>query len=114
MSDLLLINRDLPGTDDEERIITDAQLAAQNIAETLLVPLGSLPYNRAGGSRFASWRNATVSVDEVLLEIERVAREIPEVLPQTVRASYDARTTAYSLSFTAFGESVTIRLGGSR
>ena len=99
VSDLLLVDRDLPPAGETWRQTGGAQLAAQNIIEAIGTPYGSLPWDREAGSYLSQWQNSVIVPSQIVDELERVALTIEHVQPESVEASYDAPTDTYSLSF---------------
>ena len=99
MPDVLLVDRDLPAVTADEYQIDGAQLAAQDIIETINTPIGSLPWDTGWGSEFPGYLNSNRTSAVIVAEMERVAVEHPGVLAQTVRATYYPAAREYYLVF---------------
>ena len=100
MPDVLLIDRDLPVATAGEYQIDGAQLAAQDIIETIHTTIGSLPWDTGWGSEFPGYLNSNRDPAVIVAEMERVAAEHPGVLAQTVRAVHYPAVREYYLVFT--------------
>lgn len=89
-------------TDDLAQIDGPA-LVAQDIAEAVATPLGSLPWDPSAGSEIPRWLNSPHPRDaEVLAELRRVASKDPRVDVRTIAARSD-REGEYILSFRPLG-----------
>ena len=99
MPDVLLIDRDLPAATADEYQIDGAQLAAQDVIETINTSIGSLPWDTDWGSEFPGYLNSNRDPAVIVAELERVAAEHPGVLAQTVRATYFPVPREYYLVF---------------
>ena len=90
MSDLRLDgDRDLAlnGAGDDVLTIDGADLVAQDVAEALATPLGSLPWDPDAGSDLHQWLLLeTVEAAAIIAELERVATADPRVDAATVTA----------------------------
>ena len=96
----LLVARDFPSLDGSGWLDVDGgQEAAQNIREALLIPLGSLPWDRSAGSEFPRFLNNTPPSDVIIAEIRRVAIGTPDVIASTVHVRYVAATGQFLLTF---------------
>ena len=77
-------------------------LVAQDVAEELAIPRGSLPWDRTAGSDLLLWLNDRSPRDyEVEGELRRVALRDPRVDAATVSAARDG--DGYLLRFRALG-----------
>ena len=82
--------------------ISGPALVAQDVAEELAIPRGSLPWDRTAGSDLLLWLNDRSPRDyEVEGELRRVALRDPRVDAATVSASRDGG--GYLLRFRALG-----------
>lgn len=100
MADVKLAVRDFPAPGEDWDTVSGAPNEAQTIAEAILTPLGSLPWDRRGGSLLPTWRNSLVTPEEIIAELERVAAGVRDVIASTVHATYDATRDRYRLTFT--------------
>lgn len=82
--------------------ISGPELVAQDLAEELSIPRGSLPWDREAGSDLLFWLNDRSPRDyEVEGELRRVALRDPRVDAATVTAARDG--AGYALRFRAAG-----------
>ena len=82
--------------------VSGAALVAQDVAEELSIPRGSLPWDRKAGSDLLFWLNDRSPRDyEVEGELRRVALRDPRVDAATVTAARDG--AGYALRFRAVG-----------
>ena len=110
MSEILLDQRDFPAGSGE--LIRGAQETAQNVAEALAIPYGSLPWGRppvvpreqTAGSHLWSMLNDQRDPLEIIAEVRRVIRSVRSVLPSSARCRYDAPRNRYMASFVPVGE----------
>ena len=85
-------------------------LVAQDIAEEVVTPRGSLPWDTAAGSDLLQWLNSPWPRDaEVLAELRRVAARDPRVDVRAIAARRD-REGGYTLSFRPLGAIDTVDL----
>ena len=85
-------------------------LVAQDIAEEVVTPRGSLPWDTAAGSDLLQWLNSPWPRDaEVLAELRRVAARDPRVDVRTIAARSD-REGEYTLSFRPLGAAAVVDL----
>lgn len=100
-------------TDDLAQIDGPA-LVAQDIAEAVATPLGSLPWDPSAGSEIPRWLNSPHPRDaEVLAELRRVAAKDPRVDVRTIAARSD-REGGYILSFRPLAATNAVDLSFSR
>lgn len=100
-------------TDDLAQIDGPA-LIAQDIAEAVATPLGSLPWDPSAGSEIPRWLNSPHPRDaEVLAELRRVASKDPRVDVRTIAARSD-REGGYILSFRPLAATNAVDLSFSR
>ena len=91
-------------------LIDGPALVAQDVAEEVVTPLGSLPWSPAAGSNLLQWLNSPWPRDaEVLAELRRVAARDPRVDVRTIAARRDWEG-GYTLSFRPLGGGVTVDL----
>lgn len=82
--------------------LSGPELVAQDLAEELSIPRGSLPWDREAGSDLLFWLNDRSPRDyEVEGELRRVALRDPRVDAATVTAARDG--AGYALHFRAVG-----------
>ncbi len=82
--------------------LSGPELVAQDLAEELSIPRGSLPWDREAGSDLLFWLNDRSPRDyEVEGELRRVALRDPRVDAATVTAARDG--AGYALRFRAVG-----------
>ncbi|MCY4377334.1 MAG: hypothetical protein OXC31_26545 [Spirochaetaceae bacterium] len=102
---LLDADRDFAVQDDETGVsVTGARLVAQDVRESLLIPRGSLPWDRGDGSDVLLWLNLEgTPPGAIIAEIERVALADPRIEAASVVAEQlvDGR---YRLAFSVIGE----------
>ena len=90
--------------------VDGAALVAQDIAEAVVTPLGSLPWDRNAGSNLPQWLNSPHrGAEEVLAELRRVAAEDPRVDVRTITARQD-QDRRFILSFRPLGSSAAVEL----
>ncbi len=92
--------------------ISGPALVAQDIAEEVVTPLGSLPWDRSAGSNLPRWLNSPHrGAPEVLAELRRVAAKDPRVDVLTIAARQDGdRDRRYLLSFRTLGSTAPVEL----
>ena len=96
-------------TDDLAQIDGPA-LVAQDIAEAVATPRGSLPWDPSAGSNLLQWLNSPYPrAAEVLAELRRLAAGDPRVDVRTIDARSD-RDGHYLLSFRPLGAIDTVAL----
>ena len=102
MSEVLLDQRDLgrgPAT-----IITGGPEVAQNIAEAVAIPFGSLPWDRQAGSHLFEQLNDVTDRPATITEIRRVAKSFNGVVKSSVSVRWNPRARRYEARFVPRGE----------
>lgn len=90
--------------------VDGAALVAQDIAEAVVTPLGSLPWDRNAGSNLPQWLNSPHrGAEEVLAELRRVAAHDPRVDVRTITARQD-QDRRFILSFRPLGSTAAVEL----
>lgn len=90
--------------------ISGPAVVAQDVAEEVVTPLGSLPWDRSAGSNLPRWLNSPHrGAAEVLAELRRVAAKDPRVDVLTITARQD-RDGRYLLSFRALDSAAPVEL----
>lgn len=111
MSEVLLVNRDIDPAAQKVTVVTGATETVQNIAESFIIPYGSLPWDRTAGSHLFRMLNDLVDHQEVIDEMRRVVLSMPRVVKSTVRVGYIRNQNRYRVQFVPIGENTMVVFG---
>ena len=101
---LLDENRDFAVQGETGITVTGARLVAQDVQESILIPRGSLPWDRDDGSDVLTWLHLeSTPLGTIIAELERVALADARIDAASVAAEQlpDGR---YRLAFAVIGE----------